>query len=236
METGKSESLAKPPPLRVSTTTSGGDWLRCCDCREEYLELIDNICWSCHTRYGDEKRIKQKNDERIIKSIGEKGFSLYTLDKFKPDVGSQKAFDACRNFGFEKSLYLWGPAGCGKTHLAGAVFRSWQKAEFFKSTELVRWFRLRDPREEEEEIRRLAAVPVIVIDDLGIQKDTEHVLTVMYEILDRRDMNMKKGLILTSNLSLSALAEKMGDDRIPSRIAGMCDVIELKGKDRRVSK
>lgn len=95
---------------------------------------------------------------------------------------------------------------------------------------------MRDPREEELEIMRLASVPVLVVDDLGVQKDSEHALTVLYEIFDRRDMDLRHGLIITSNLSMKDMAAKMGDDRIPSRIAGMCDVIELKGKDRRISK
>jgi DNA replication protein DnaC len=39
--------------------------------------------------------------------------------------------------------------------------------------------------------------------------------------------------IITSNLTLEEVSEKVGD-RIASRIAGMCKVIELKGIDRRV--
>ena len=43
--------------------------------------------------------------------------------------------------------------------------------------------------------------------------------------------------IITSNLLISDIAEKVGD-RIASRIAEMCGggVIELKGKDRRLQK
>jgi DNA replication protein DnaC len=38
---------------------------------------------------------------------------------------------------------------------------------------------------------------------------------------------------VTSNLTLDAIAEKVGD-RIASRIAGMCKVVEIRGKDRRL--
>lgn len=95
---------------------------------------------------------------------------------------------------------------------------------------------MRDPREKEREIERLSNVPVFVVDDLGVQKDTEHALTVLYEILDRRDMNLRHGLIVTSNLPLDMLAKKMGDDRITSRIAGMCRVVKVGWDDHRMKR
>jgi len=39
--------------------------------------------------------------------------------------------------------------------------------------------------------------------------------------------------LITSNLTLDEIAEKVGD-RIASRIAGMCKVVEVRGKDRRI--
>ena len=64
--------------------------------------------------------------------------------------------------------------------------------------------------------------------------DTEYSMSIFYEILDGRLMQKQNGLIITSNLSLNELAVKMGDDRITSRIAGMCRVISLGGDDRRM--
>ena len=59
---------------------------------------------------------------------------------------------------------------------------------------------------------------------------------MLYEILDLRASNYKNGLILTSNLSLEEFAAKVGDDRLPSRIAGLCKVIKIESKDYRISK
>jgi DNA replication protein DnaC len=50
-------------------------------------------------------------------------------------------------------------------------------------------------------------------------------------------MNMKGGLLVSSNLSLGELAERVGDDRLSSRLAQMCrgNVFSLAGeKDWRV--
>ena len=86
-------------------------------------------------------------------------------------------------------------------------------------------------RAEQEIMSRYSKIPVLGIDDIGIEKHTEFVIGVIYEIIDYRYMNRPGGLIVTSNLSLSELAQKLGDDRIPSRLAQMCKgrIISLLG-------
>ena len=218
-------------------TTISDSWVQCPECKDEFNKLIGGLCWACHEKTNVKELEKQKGEERIIKFIGKKGFEQHLVETFHVADGNKKALDAVKNFNPKTtSLYLWGPVGCGKTHLACAIFRVDPLAEFYKSTELIRWFRMRDPREEEEEIKRLSEVPVLVIDDLGVQKDSDHALTVLYEIFDKRDMAMRHGLVITSNLSMRDMALKMGDDRITSRIAGMCDIVEMKGSDRRLDK
>jgi DNA replication protein DnaC len=90
--------------------------------------------------------------------------------------------------------------------------------------------------EEQAIIDRIAAIPQLVIDDIGVEKNTGFSLAVLYEIIDARDMAYNKGLIVTSNLSLGALADRLGDDRVTSRLAGMCKVVEITGPDRRQPK
>jgi DNA replication protein DnaC len=75
---------------------------------------------------------------------------------------------------------------------------------------------------------------ILFLDDMGSEKTTEWVLQTLYLLIDRRYRDMKK-TIISSNLTLDELAQKL-DDRIASRIAGMCKVIEIKGKDRRLNK
>lgn len=76
--------------------------------------------------------------------------------------------------------------------------------------------------------------PFFIFDDLGAEKTTDWVLQTLYTVLDRRYRDMKR-TIFTSNLSLDQISLKL-NDRIASRIAGMCKVIELKGEDKRVRK
>lgn len=85
---------------------------------------------------------------------------------------------------------------------------------------------------EQEIVHNYSEVDMLVLDDLGAEKSSEFSIQSLYLIIDRRYSEMRH-TIITSNLSLREVSEKVGD-RIASRIAGMCKVIELKGKDRRL--
>jgi len=85
---------------------------------------------------------------------------------------------------------------------------------------------------EQSIISKYADVDYLLLDDVGVEKPSEWALQTIYLIIDRRYREMKS-TFFSSNFSLSQLAKRLGD-RITSRIAGMCEVIELKGKDRRL--
>lgn len=86
---------------------------------------------------------------------------------------------------------------------------------------------------EEDIINYYSDVEYLILDDFGAEKSSEFTIQSLYFIIDRRYSSMRT-TIITSNLSLGQISEKVGD-RIASRIAGMCKVIELKGRDRRLA-
>lgn len=72
----------------------------------------------------------------------------------------------------------------------------------------------------------------LFIDDIGAEKVTEWVEEVIYLTINNRyERNIP--IVFTSNYTLGELAERMGD-RIASRISEMCDVVHLKGTDKRL--
>ena len=137
------------------------------------------------------------------------------------------------------NLYLWGVCGVGK-HLAFSIARHFceqeRTVEFLRPPQLMRKVRLKDPEEEQRAIHRFASADVFVLDDLGIGHDTVYARQIFQETLDGRDYAYRRGLVVTSKYSLDALAAKLDDDTISSRLAGMCTVIEVGGEDRRVSR
>jgi DNA replication protein DnaC len=72
------------------------------------------------------------------------------------------------------------------------------------------------------------------VDDMGSSGDSLYGRYLVEEILDLRDYQDRAGLVVTSPYGLDALAEKFADDRLPSRLAGMCRVIEVAGRDGRL--
>ena len=205
------------------------------------------LCPICGGRFGDESKAvdpgggKDEQREALIALLGGiKPVEDFTFDKFVPRTPSQQeAVSACREFKpGRENLYLWGKTGPGKTHLACALaagaFRARMHVCYFKPGRFLRSLRMREPDEHEKILKVYAKADVFVLDDLGVGKATEFAIENFYDLVDMRDMARRHGLVVTSNLSLDQLAEKMGDDRLPSRLAGMCRVIHIEGPDGRL--
>mgnify|MGYP001619277497 FL=1 len=187
----------------------------------------DILCGDCETAHKKEIELKKRNRD-INRLGGLKAYNQFTLAKYtnKPAIESCSVFPTV-------NLFLWGTAGTGKTHLATAIIRE-HDGVVIKPQRIYRDCRgIKDGEEEQAAIDRFINIPFMVLDDLGVDRKTDFSFSTLYEVIDGRDMSEMKGLIVTSNLSLTALAERLGDDRISSRLAGMCKVIEITGKDMR---
>ena len=153
-----------------------------------------------------------------------------------------------KNDEISNSLFVSGGFGTGKTYLTVGLLRYYINrlpcqnfVEPFKNLpifitvpELLMKIRscFSLNKCEETIVDKYSDCPLLILDDLGAEKTTEWVLQTLYIILNNRYSNLKR-TIITSNLSLDELRDKIGD-RIASRIAGMCKIVKLTGKDRRV--
>ncbi|MCJ8501028.1 hypothetical protein [Desulfatitalea alkaliphila] len=156
----------------------------------------------------------------------------------------------------DRGVYIHGPVGSGKTHLLCAVMRSeavgkaiytdpkgeYQLREFHRYPlltsiqevlhEVRGTYNTRGGDTEEGILEEVSDVPLLLLDDVGVEKPTEWALGMIYLIVDRRYRDNRR-TFFTSNLSLAELAEHL-NDRIASRITEMCTVIRLDGRDRRL--
>jgi len=151
--------------------------------------------------------------------------------------------------------YFHGPCGAGKTHRAVAIMREIviRKSKAYRIADIVRGICdarfiavtslllrikssfLKDSEESEGDlIERLSGPALLVLDDLGVEKVTEWTLQTLYTIIDIRSRERKQ-TIITSNLNLDELSRRLSD-RISSRIRGMCKVVAVAGKDRRLER
>lgn len=199
----------------------------------------DGFCPDC-SKAAEAARSKKARQRMFVEAcLGSKGLREFTFESYKRTPENADAFGIAQGFNpTAHNLYLYGTCGSGKTHLAGAAWRKRVEeglaCEFLKHPELSRLFRKKEADEEKMLLKKFADYDVLVIDDIGVGRSTEFSNQILYEILDARISNYKNGLILTSNLSLEDFAMKVGDDRLPSRIAGMCKVVKVTGQDHRL--
>jgi DNA replication protein DnaC len=83
-------------------------------------------------------------------------------------------------------------------------------------------------------INRLAEIPILIVDDVGVEKTTDFVLQSAYLLFNKREQ-AELPTYGTSNLSIEQIGQKL-DDRIASRIRGMCDVVTVGGEDQRAKR
>ena len=206
-------------------------------------QLMDARCPACQDAFGKERTKEQqaltRRKELVELLGGEKPYREFTFERYQVTPGNQLAYQRCREFNpAAENLYLWGPCGVGKTHLAYAAARRWFQetlsATIQPAGQLTRKVRMKEPAQEQSAIDEFASVDVLILDDLGIGTDTAYGRQLVQEILDRRDSANRAGLVVTSKYSLGAVAEKLQDDSIPSRLAGLCTVVQIQGTDARL--
>jgi len=141
-----------------------------------------------------------------------------------------------------KSLYLYGDPGSGKTIMASQRLIAYRKTMFLNSdlfvksetsfTDVPTFFHFLqmhfDNRIEiNSVIEKMSTVPFLVLDDLGVEKTTDFSRSILYMIINNRWENQLT-TVITSNLSIKQLEEKLDDERITSRIKRMCLVMHVK--------
>lgn len=140
-----------------------------------------------------------------------------------------------------RGAYLFGTPGTGKTHAAACAVRMW--CDRGGVARLVTAKRLLDDVRDgyrgdgdRRALERAARVPLLALDDLGLERRTDWGVEEISALIDGRTA---AGLptVITSNYSLGELATLWGGvdgARAASRIAGACERIAVEGPDRRL--
>jgi len=209
----------------------------CIICGKEFeFEAIPEERWDRPRKYFCSDKCKMIRKEKLYRErivIIPRKFRDIECDK--PGIVKQ---------GIEQSMFITGTSGVGKTVLMAGIAKEILKAREREVKwisypgfimELQSLFRKDDDITPFERAEEIASFPgTLAIDDIGAEKITAFVQQITYYIINYREQEMLHTLI-TSNFSLQQIDEQI-DTRISSRIGGMCKIVKLTGKDRRLEK
>lgn len=141
----------------------------------------------------------------------------------------------------KENIVLLGPPGTGKSHLAIAISiracLAGQRVAFATATEWVA--RLGDAKRQgtlDAELRRLAFIPLIVVDEVGYIPFDPEAANLMFSLVSAR--YERASLIVTSNKPFSAWGEIFGDDVVAAamidRLVHHAEILSLKGDSYRL--
>lgn len=138
-----------------------------------------------------------------------------------------------------KGLLLHGDVGTGKTYIACMIANALiDKGYPVLVTNFARILNtLQGTFERQEYLDSLNQFKLLVIDDLGVERDTGFAKEQVFNIIDSR-YRAGKPMIITTNLSMQKLATEteLSDKRVYDRIIERCFPVEVSGESRRVKK
>lgn len=243
-----------------------------CDCPEAVAE---------YEREKAEREAKEKAEReakeaeemrrRVRRIIGDSGmnarFLRRTFDTFQPTRDNQKACRVCKTYADtfreklpknnpepgRNGLFITGPKGTGKTHLAAAIANQLmqQGTAVICMTMIDLLDRIKQTYEQSRQyggetsegnvLSAYKTVPLLVIDDMGKEPATEWAVSKVYAIINAR-YEAYMPTIITTNYSDAELVRRLtpkdsGDpttaDATIDRLREMCAAIVTTGESWR---
>ena len=223
------------PPYQVFTENGEHFW---CHCRKARLRLEKTKKAFRESQVPKKYLWKFLEDFKIVSPEANKIIGPISTIR---DWGK----DMTQNEKWKNGIYLWGPAGCGKTLLASIILQELmlKYAQNGRFVDLSRQFfqRLKSSYDSTDEsfgtagqiLDELIMVPFIVIDDFGVQRNTEWESEMLYNLIDSR-YSEERITMITSNSNITEYKE-IAKGRVYSRILEMCKIIHINLPDYRES-
>lgn len=244
---------------KASTSANPGDYTsptgllicgRCGEPRQCRIHLLgrDRVvgcaCRCDREAYEAERRALQDAETRKrIEAIREAGIpdpglrsKTFSGSTPSPQLAqAQKYVDAWPQMAEHNiGMLLWGSTGSGKTHagacIANALIDRGVRAGISSTAELLAVAYSDRPAT----IRRLINLDLLVLDDLGAERDSAYAMETVYAVVDGR-LKAGRPMVITTNLSLEDVRSPgdMGRERIYQRVLEACQPVRFVGQSKR---
>lgn len=225
---------------RASSMNHRYDYYKQCAAPTDF----DLLAWIEARDYKISKKLVEER-QRLLKKICFPNGDLSSWNFANDDRANEKLSNIMRNYAenFDemlakgKGIVLFGKVGRGKSFLAACVGNYLiEKGIPALMTDFSRIEKTSNENFEERQkyFDSLNKFPLLILDDLGIERATPYMNEIVYAVIDSR---AKSGLpiIVTTNLTSEELKSpaEIKNERIYSRLLGMCIPIEVEGNDRR---
>ena len=201
---------------------------------------------NCRCQLAERDKQIQKDKERdfrnYVRSLKSAGLSdkRFLEYRFENDKGYNPEIEKARlyvnRWGEMKEknlgLLIWGDVGTGKTFFAGCIANALiEKGVPVVMTNFSKIINTLTGMFSEERNRYLESFgkcELLIIDDLGIERNSEFALEQVFSVIDSR-YRSKKPLIVTTNLTLDEIKnpDNLAKARIYDRITELCVPIKI---------
>lgn len=220
--------------------------------RFPFLGRVVRCICKCEVEKDKAEKERQKKIDLSfkVKELRKTGFPESDMQKWcfaSDDMENPKITQIMRRYvdNFDlffkqgKGLLLFGTVGAGKTfaacEVANALIDKGHPALVTNFARLINT--IQETYEKQTFMDSLNRYDLLVIDDLGAERDTTFAREQVFNIIDAR-YRANLPIIITTNLSLDKIKKPdvLDNKRIYDRILERCFPIEFSGASRRVSK
>lgn len=215
--------------------------------------VVRCVC-KCESKELEEKKRQEEYEEQMRRinrlkeaSMMDKKYREVTFEKYEVREENKKVFEMAKKYAgrfqdmYKKNqgLLLYGPVGTGKSFTAACIGNYLlNNAKPVIMTSFVKILQdIWENDREAEYITILNSASLLIVDDLGTERETDYALEKVYNIIDSI-ARANKPMIITSNLELNDMmeCEDIRKKRIYDRILECCYPMYVGGKSFRMMK
>lgn len=136
-------------------------------------------------------------------------------------------------------LLFWGAVGTGKSFLAACIANALIERGIpvlmTSFPKILNRLGGMYPEERYGYLSSFSDYPLLILDDLGAERNTDYALEQIFTVVDER-YKARLPLVITTNLTVAQLRtpEDAAHARIFSRLLEMCTPVHVAGEDRRI--